>query len=97
MEDSPLKDILYLPEKQIDKIVTFLNLTVAMIFLVLATWILWIVEVRTKLFPLRLAILTIFVLFFAIYIGYLTSAKRSEVFAATAAYAAVLVVFLGSQ
>jgi hypothetical protein len=33
--------------------------------------------------------------FFAVSVGWLTNAKRDQVFAATAAYAAVLVVFVG--
>ena len=42
----------------------------------------------------KLGLLTVFTLLFAGSIGLLTNARRAEVFAATAAYAAVLVVFV---
>ncbi|KAI7089438.1 hypothetical protein KC356_g2457 [Hortaea werneckii] len=43
----------------------------------------------------RLGILAAFTVAFAAFVGLLTTAKRSELFAATAAYAAVLVVYVG--
>lgn len=43
-----------------------------------------------------LGVLTTWVIIFAAWIGKLTNANRGEVFAATAAYAAVLVVFVGT-
>ncbi|KAI7283090.1 hypothetical protein KC345_g3121 [Hortaea werneckii] len=43
----------------------------------------------------RLGILAAFTVAFAAFVGLLTTAKRSEMFAATAAYAAVLVVYVG--
>lgn len=96
VEDFRVPGILQLPERQVDKVVTFVNLMVALFFLVLAVWLLWLTEDLSDLFPVRLAVLTAFVLLFSLYIGYYTSAKRAEVFGAAAAYAAVLVVFLGS-
>jgi hypothetical protein len=44
-----------------------------------------------------LGVLMIFSLIFAATMSMLTMAKRHEVFAATAAYCAVLIVFIGSQ
>lgn len=44
----------------------------------------------------KLAILLLFVLAFSMALLLMTNAKRHEAFAATAAYAAVLVVFLGN-
>jgi hypothetical protein len=44
-----------------------------------------------------LGLLTVFTLLFAGSIGLLTNARRAEVFAATAAYAAVLVVFVSGD
>ena len=44
----------------------------------------------------KIAILLLFVLGFSVTILTMTQAKRHEAFAATAAYAAVLVVFLAS-
>ena len=45
----------------------------------------------------RLALIGIFTVFFAGSVGLLTAASRAEVFAATAAYAAVLVVFISGN
>jgi hypothetical protein len=45
----------------------------------------------------RLGMIAGFTVLFAISVGLLTSAKRGEVFASTAAYAAVLVVFVSGN
>lgn len=45
---------------------------------------------------LLLGLMTIFVVTFAGAVGIMTNAKRAEIFASTAAYAAVLVVFASS-
>lgn len=45
----------------------------------------------------KLAMIAIFTILFAASVGTLTSAKRQEVFAASAAYAAVLVVFVSGD
>ncbi|KAL8387349.1 hypothetical protein RB595_009969 [Gaeumannomyces hyphopodioides] len=46
---------------------------------------------------IKFAMIAIFAAFFALSLGIITSARRPEVFAATAAYAAVLVVFVSNQ
>jgi hypothetical protein len=81
------------PEKFVHDTVTWITLGTAVVFLVGATWALWGAE-HTH-FTVRLAVLTIFVILFASWIGKATNASRAEVFGATAAYAAVLVVFVG--
>jgi len=45
----------------------------------------------------KLGMISGFTILFAIGVGLLTNAKRSEIFAATAAYAAVLVVFVSGN
>jgi hypothetical protein len=45
----------------------------------------------------KLGIIGAFIVVFAASVGLLTSAKRTEVFAAAAAYAAVLVVFVSGN
>lgn len=45
----------------------------------------------------KLGMISGFTVLFAIGVGLLTNAKRSEIFAATAAYAAVLVVFVSGS
>jgi len=44
----------------------------------------------------NIALLMAFALLFSVAMGFLTGAKRAELFAATAAYSAVLVVFIGN-
>ena len=45
----------------------------------------------------RIALIGLFTILFAGTLGLLTAARRAEVFAATAGYAAVLVVFLSNN
>lgn len=45
----------------------------------------------------RLPLVASFTIMFALCIALLTNARRAEIFAATAAYAAVLVVFISGQ
>jgi hypothetical protein len=45
----------------------------------------------------KLGIIGAFIVLFAGSVGLLTTAKRTEIFAATAAYAAVLVVFVSGN
>jgi hypothetical protein len=46
---------------------------------------------------LRLGVVAVFTSLFAVVVGLLTNARRSEVFASTAAYAAVLVVYVSAN
>jgi len=50
-----------------------------------------------KGWKLRLGMVAVFTSFFAGIIGLLTNAKSSEIFASTAAYAAVLVVYVSAN
>ncbi len=70
--------------------VTSFAMLAAMGFLVAAIWVLW----HTHDIVNVLGWVTAFVGSFALWIGVFTSAKKMEVFAATAAYAAVLVVYI---
>ena len=45
----------------------------------------------------KLALISVFTVLFAASVGLLTNARRSDVYAASAAYAAVLVVFVGGS
>ena len=45
----------------------------------------------------RLGMISAFTVLFALSVGVMTNSKRAEVFAATAAYAAVLVVFVSGN
>lgn len=45
----------------------------------------------------QLGVIAMFTVLFAVSVGVLTNARRAEIFASTAAYAAVLVVFVSSS
>ena len=53
--------------------------------------------VYNRSWRLRLGMVALFISLFAIVVGLLTSARRSEVFGSTAAYAAVLVVYVSGS
>ena len=90
MSDDQLN---YVPEAKISRIATIIGLVVAVLFLVAAVWLLFL-SAKTH-YTVQLAVLTVFVLAFGTWVNFFTNAKRYEVFGATAAYAAVLVVFVG--
>lgn len=75
----------------VTKTVAAMSMTVAYVLLVSAIITLHVVTGSTK----KLGFLAMYILLFASSIAFVTNAKRGEVFAATAAYAAVLVVFIG--
>jgi thiol:disulfide interchange protein len=76
------------------KFVTFVGTIISIGFLVSAMWVLWRLEENMIA---KLATVTGFVVAFAGWLGFLTTAQRKDVIAATAAYAAVLVVFVSQQ
>lgn len=61
----------------------------AILFLIVAMWVTWVISSL----PGKLGAITGFVIAFAFWTICFTSAQRKEVYTATAAYAAVLVVF----
>jgi hypothetical protein len=76
------------------KFVTLVGTIISIGFLVSAMWVLWRLEENMIA---KLATVTGFVVAFAGWLGFLTTAQRKDVIAATAAYAAVLVVFVSQQ
>jgi len=54
-------------------------------------------KLRNQSDSVRLGSIATFTALFSISLGILTNAKRAEIFAATAAYAAVLVVFVSGD
>ena len=67
------------------------GLLAAMSFLIAAVWAIWKIDKFTS----KLIALTAFVVGFTLWVAFLTNATRMELFGATAAYAAVLVVYVG--
>ena len=83
----------YISERRIRIIVAFVNIILAAILLFGAVYNLYYVKDERK----RLGLIAGYTLAFAICVGFMTNAKRSEVFAACAAYSAVLVVFVSGN
>lgn len=71
--------------------VGFINALLAAVLLFGAIYNLYYVKDTRK----RLGLIAGYTIAFALYLGVFTNAKRSEIFGACAAYAAVLVVFVG--
>lgn len=84
------------PETFINGATAFVTFVLAMVFLIGAVWTLGTLTLdKGSSWAVILAALTAFVVSFAILMALLLNAKPSDVFAVTAAYAAVLVVFAG--
>ncbi|KAF2193950.1 hypothetical protein K469DRAFT_548266 [Zopfia rhizophila CBS 207.26] len=94
-KDYPLDwdGMYYFPETTIKHIVSVLSVLLSAALLVGAITSLYYVEKASSLIGLLAAFTTVF----AGSIGLLTNARKVEVYAATAAYAAVLVVFIGNN
>jgi uncharacterized membrane protein len=90
-------EIDYTPEKYIEKWVTYSILVFAAILVVGAIWFLWLVQIKQPHSSAQLALLTVFIILFGSMLNFTTTASRDQVLVATAAYAAVLVVFVGSS
>ncbi|KAI1111685.1 hypothetical protein F5Y14DRAFT_303983 [Nemania sp. NC0429] len=83
----------YASGRKIASFIAWLSTALAAILLIGAIIILYNVESDN----LKLALIAIFTILFAACVGLLTNAKRSEIFSSTAAYAAVLVVFVSGN
>jgi ABC-type transport system involved in multi-copper enzyme maturation permease subunit len=80
-------------EKHVNWVVAIISTVVAAILLIGA-----IIGLYIEQNPIaRLAMISSLTTFFALSVGLLTNARRAEIFATTAAYAAVLVVFVSSN
>ncbi|KAH7324249.1 hypothetical protein B0I35DRAFT_423794 [Stachybotrys elegans] len=88
---SPL--VGYASGKRIAMFISILSIVLAALLLVGAILILH----RTESEDLKLGLVALFTIIFAATIGLLTNARKAEVFGATAAYAAVLVVFVSGD
>ena len=93
----------YTSEKKVGRAVGIINMLAAIGLLVVAVWVLSVVSDyklnNATLYStqVELAVMTGFIVFFAIWVEFFTAASRKEVFGAVAAYAAVLVVFVGGS
>ncbi|KAK5046545.1 hypothetical protein LTR84_008348 [Exophiala bonariae] len=82
--------LLYYSERRLHAFVVFIYIALASCLLFGAMFNLYFVESNTK----RLGFIAGYTIAFAICVGFLTNARRAEIFGACAAYAAVLVVFV---
>ncbi|KAF1969169.1 hypothetical protein BU23DRAFT_477914, partial [Bimuria novae-zelandiae CBS 107.79] len=80
-------------EHHVKRLVLFITMLVAAVLLIGAIVSLYFVKRPTA----KLGMIACFTTLFSISVGSLTSAKRQEVFAASAAYAAVLIVFVSGD
>ena len=77
------------------RVVATVNVLVASILIIGA--VVGLYKLRNQPDPIRLGSIAAFTALFSISLGLLTNAKRAEIFAATAAYTAVLVVFISGD
>ena len=82
-----------LSERRLEIVVIVINAIVAAAMLLGAIFSRYYIHGNEK----RLGILTAFTVMFSVCVSLLTNAKRSEIFGATAAYGAVLVVFVSGN
>ncbi|CEI70987.1 hypothetical protein FVEN_g9651 [Fusarium venenatum] len=85
--------ISYASGKRISTFISWLSTILAALLLIGAILVLY----NTNSDNLKLGLIALFTVLFSASIGLLTNAKRAEVFGATAAYAAVLVVFVSGD
>jgi hypothetical protein len=83
----------YFSESRLRLAVAIINLILAAVLLFGAIYNLYLVTDNDK----RLGLIAGYTVAFAVCVGFATNAKRSEVFATCAAYAAVLVVFVSGN
>lgn len=83
----------YLSERRLHAIVAFTDVALAAILLFGAVCNLYYVTNEEK----RLGLVAGYTAAFAAFVGLMTNARKSEIFAACAAYAAVLVVFVSGN
>jgi hypothetical protein len=82
--------VTYIPEQSMNTFTTICGTIIALGFLIGAIWSLW----HTSDLEKKLAAVTGFIIGFGLVVGFLTNARRTEIFAATAAYAAVLIIYV---
>lgn len=96
-EDFESKVTIYNKEARIDKIVTFATIAIGLAMLLAPLWLLQCVTSRDISKTTTLGTITAFIVGFSGLLSIVAVAKPFEVLAATAAYAAVLMVFMQMQ
>ena len=101
MEGESVTKYPAVPESGIRRFTTIWTFYVAIGFLMGAVWLIRRIGLddtgtQTKLLR-ELVVMTVFTTVFGVWVALFTSARRAEIFGATAAYAAVLIVFVGTN
>ncbi|KAH6880395.1 hypothetical protein B0T10DRAFT_495357 [Thelonectria olida] len=91
--DATASSVGYASGKKISNFISYVSTIIAALLLVGAILALY----KSRSNDLKLGLIGLFTTIFAASVGLLTNAKRAEVFGATAAYAAVLVVFVSGD
>ena len=93
-EDFEMQTTVYNKDRFFDKIMTVFTTVVGLAMLIGPLWILQHLSTKPSNSEVRLGVITGFIALFAILTSLFTVAKAYEVLAATAAYGAVLMVFM---
>lgn len=88
------RDIFYIPERRIQSVGAIVSALMSAILLIGAIVCLLLVSKRSL--SIRVGMVVLFTSLFAGVVGLLTNARRAEIFGSSAAYAAVLVVFVSN-
>ncbi|KAL8992447.1 MAG: hypothetical protein Q9169_007096 [Polycauliona sp. 2 TL-2023] len=92
---SPQEDLFYFPTKRIQRAGAVISILLSAVLLIGA--IVCLVNIDPKETNFRVGMIVLFTCLFAAVVGLLTNARRAEIFASTAAYAAVLCVFMNNN
>lgn len=84
----------YHKDEVVDKIVTCVTVMLGLAMLICPLWLLQHISAQQPNLEIRLGVITGFICLFTILLSLFTVAKPFEVLAATAAYGAVLMVFM---
>ena len=94
-KDLSHEDIFYFSESR----AKFLSNTISIVFsaILLVGAIVCLTQIADRSQTLRLGMIVLFTVLFAFVVALLTNARRAEIFGATAAYAAVLAVYVSGN
>ncbi|KAI4261280.1 MAG: hypothetical protein L6R42_003516 [Xanthoria sp. 1 TBL-2021] len=94
-ETSTHEDLFYFPARRVHRAGAVVSIFLSAVLLIGA--IVCFVNIDPKNTKLRIGMIVLFTCLFAAVVGLLTNARRAEIFASTAAYAAVLCVFMNNN
>lgn len=97
-DKNPNGDVKYFSPSRVDVLVNIIITAVVFVLLILPVVVMYeVTNIGRGQTPLdAIGVLIVFTLIFGMAVSSLTTARRHELFAASAAYAAVLVVFIGN-